>query len=123
MGSNAPRRSPPAEPGDVAIKAGNVLATSRGICNLATIPGNTEGNKIQMAIRVLLRSRADGLFVSGAAGWSSHSAKARVFANARTAKEFATERELKDMEIIVIRDKGPELRIPLDHTPPRQKRP
>ena len=118
MGSNAPRRSPPAQPGDVAVKAGNVLATIRGICNLATIPGNTEEKKIRMAIRVLLRSRDDGLFVSGTAAWSPHPSRAKVFANARTAKEFATEQELKAMEIIVIRDKGPELRIPLNQPRP-----
>jgi hypothetical protein len=76
-----------------------------------------------MALRVLLRSRTDGSFVSGIGAWSPHSSKAQVFANATIAKAFVTEQQLKAMEIIVIRDNAPALRIPLDGPPPPQKRP
>jgi hypothetical protein len=76
-----------------------------------------------MAIRVLLRSRTDGLFVSGEATWSPHAAHAQTFPTAKSANAFAAAQQLKAMEIIVIRETGPELRIPLDRTPPPQKRP
>jgi hypothetical protein len=101
----------------------NVLVASRGICNLATIPGNIQGKKIQMAFRVLLRSRSNGLFVSGEAAWSPDAAHAQTFPTAKSANAFAAAQKLKGMELVVIRENGPELRIPLDPTPPPRKRP
>jgi hypothetical protein len=67
-----------------------------------------------MATRILLRSRADGRFVSGVLAWSSDSKHAHEFQNAQAADSFAREHSLRKMEIVVIRETGPQLRIPLD---------
>lgn len=67
-----------------------------------------------MGIRVLLRSRADGRFVSGTGAWSPHMGQARVFASAKAANEFSSSQKLSGMELVIVRDKGPELRVPLD---------
>jgi hypothetical protein len=67
-----------------------------------------------MATRILLRSRQNGLFVSGALTWSPTSQQAHEFPSAHAADDFARENGLKRMEIVVLREKGLLLRISLD---------
>lgn len=67
-----------------------------------------------MATRILLRSRADGCFVAGILTWCPSADGAHEFPKAQFADDFARERALKKIEIIVIRDKGPPLHILLD---------
>jgi hypothetical protein len=67
-----------------------------------------------VATRILLRSRKDGLFVSGALTWSPRLAQAELFPNALAAQQFARTHGLKQMEIIIMREKMTDLRIPLD---------
>lgn len=67
-----------------------------------------------MSTRIVLRSRSDGLYVSGALTWSSHIAQAETFPNAQAADDFARSHRLKQMEIIVHRETGADLHIPLD---------
>lgn len=67
-----------------------------------------------MATRILLRSRKDGLFVSGERTWSPRLAEAELFPNALSAEQFARAHKLKRMEIIIMREKMTDLRIPLD---------
>jgi hypothetical protein len=67
-----------------------------------------------MATRILLRSREDGRFVSGDLTWSPQLAQAELFPNALSAEQFARDHGLKQMEIIVMREKMTDLRIPLD---------
>lgn len=67
-----------------------------------------------MVTRIILRSRVDGRFASGAFTWTPYSELAEEFPNALAANQFADSHVLKGMEIIVIREKLPDLRIPLD---------
>ena len=67
-----------------------------------------------MTIRIILRSPTDGLFVSGVITWSPHEAEAQVFPNAKAADEFVRSHRLKNMEIVVLRENVPQLRVPLD---------
>ena len=66
-----------------------------------------------MTTHFILRSRADGLFVCGAAAWSAFAAQAKAFPNAKAADEFVRSQRLKNMEIVVLRENAAQLRIPL----------
>jgi hypothetical protein len=66
-----------------------------------------------MATRILLRSRPKALFVSGGLDWSAFAAHAEVFPNARAADEVVRSHGLKGMEIVVLRESGPPMRIPV----------
>jgi hypothetical protein len=67
-----------------------------------------------MTTRILLRSRPNASFVSGGLDWSPFAAHADVFPNARAANEFVRSHGLKGMEIVVLRESGPPLRVPVD---------
>ena len=67
-----------------------------------------------MVTRIFLRSREDGRFVSGDLTWSQQLAQAELFPNALSAEQFARTHKLKRMEIIIMREKMTDLRVPLD---------
>ena len=80
-------------------------------------PEYSAASKVQLTTRIFLRSRDDGGFVTGAAAWSPCSTHAQVFANARAAAEFVSFHHLKNMELVVMRENLPQLRLPLASRP------
>ena len=67
-----------------------------------------------MTTRIILHSRTEKLFISGAFNWSAFSAQAEAFSSARAAAEFARWHPLGTMELIVERANGPAWHIPRD---------
>ena len=68
-----------------------------------------EGNKT----RILIRSRINGRYVASTGEWSESSKAALAFGRAIDAEAFVRERNLQNMELMIIRDGGATVRIPV----------